>query len=595
MAEEVVLIRFKGEDDATKTAGAVQESIDGIGTAAGKAGGAFSSMGGIMQGVLQGVGQHLANFALDLGSKALGAVTDFIGGSIEEASQWNSVFAQTQAVVESTGMAAGVTAEELGNLAKGLSATSGMSIFSDDAILGAENVLATFTNISNEDVFADATYAIADLSQAMGTDLKSAALQVGKALNDPVAGINALTRNGVSFTDEQKAMIEAMVKSGDTMSAQKMILAELNKEFGGSAQAAVNTYAGQQVVLAEKMNDVKQTLGEALMPLLMQVGTFVADTLVPILATGVTALSAWLSSAETASVVTQVFDGIKTAIAAVPGIIDAAGAALTTFATFMQPVTDAVTNFGSVAIPILTQAGTAIMECLAAPTAQSYISALSGFLLQLATTVRDLLAAAFNAAAVSWKLFADGFTIAWPYIKVVLDGLYTLGATVLNYLSGMLASVSLLLKGDFSGAWDTAKTAGVKAFGELWTFMEGLQTKFAGFFDTVKGKVLQIGKDIAQGIADGIKDGASWILNALTAAVQAAWQAATGWLSGASSTTNQEGDTTTEPRDRLGRINEDLNGRSITYNFTANYAGAQSESSLISDVQALMALNGGAL
>jgi len=122
MAEETVLIRFKSEDDATKTTKAVNDGLDDVSKNAGKAGSSFSGMGSVMTGVLQGIGQGLAGMAAQLGSKALGAVTDFIGGSIDEASQWNSVFAQTQAVVASTGEAAGLTAAEMGEMASAMSA-----------------------------------------------------------------------------------------------------------------------------------------------------------------------------------------------------------------------------------------------------------------------------------------------------------------------------------------------------------------------------------------------------------------------------------------------------------------------------------------
>jgi len=149
MAEETVLIRFKSEDDATKTTKAVNDGLDDVSKNAGKAGSSFSGMGSVMTGVLQGIGQGLIGMASQLGGKAISAVTDFVSGSIEEASQWNSVFAQTQAVIESTGGAAGITAEEMANLATNLSASAGVSLFSDDAILGAQNVLATFTNIED--------------------------------------------------------------------------------------------------------------------------------------------------------------------------------------------------------------------------------------------------------------------------------------------------------------------------------------------------------------------------------------------------------------------------------------------------------------
>jgi len=251
MAEETVLIRFKSDDEVTKTTKAVNDGLQDVGTNAGKAGSSFSGMGSVMTGVLQGIGQGLVGMASQLGGKAISAVTDFVGGAIEEATAWNSVFAQTQAVIESTGGAAGITAEEMANLATNLSASAGVSLFSDDAILGAQNVLATFTNI--EDLqFAGATEAILDMSQALGMDLDSAAMQVGKALNDPIKGIAALSRSGVQFTADQEAMIKAMVETGNVAGAQELMLAELNTQFGGSAAAAVDTYAGQQVICGRR-------------------------------------------------------------------------------------------------------------------------------------------------------------------------------------------------------------------------------------------------------------------------------------------------------------------------------------------------------
>jgi hypothetical protein len=83
------------------------------------------------------------------------------------------------------------------------------------------------------------------MSVALGSDLQGATIQVGKALNDPIKGIAALQRVGVSFTAGQKKTIESLVDSGKTMEAQKLILKELNKEFGGSAKAFGKTMPGQ--------------------------------------------------------------------------------------------------------------------------------------------------------------------------------------------------------------------------------------------------------------------------------------------------------------------------------------------------------------
>lgn len=198
------------------------------------------------------------------GIVALGAGLVSSVGAAMEAQQGQ---AQLAAVLKSTGGAAGMTADAVNDLASQFQA---ITPFSDDAILAGENILLTFTNIGKE-VFPDATQATLDMATAMGTDTTSAAMQLGKALNDPIAGIGALSRVGVTFTDAQKETIKAMVKMGDTAGAQKIILAELNKEFGGSAEAAGNTLPGKLEILKNTFGDIQETIGGAFLPVLSDV------------------------------------------------------------------------------------------------------------------------------------------------------------------------------------------------------------------------------------------------------------------------------------------------------------------------------------
>jgi len=97
------------------------------------------------------------------------------------------VVAQTNAVLKSTGGIANVTAKEMGRLSEQLMRKSGVD---DEAIQSGQNLLLTFTKIRNEtgknnDIFDQATKATLDLSVAMGKDMSSSAILVGKALNDP--------------------------------------------------------------------------------------------------------------------------------------------------------------------------------------------------------------------------------------------------------------------------------------------------------------------------------------------------------------------------------------------------------------------------
>jgi phage-related minor tail protein len=135
----------------------------------------------------------------------------------------------TESTIKSTGGAANITAKQVGDLATAISNKTGAD---DEAIQSGENLLLTFTNVRNEvgkgnDIFNQATQLALDMSTALGTDMSSASMQLGKALNDPIKGITALSRAGVSFTAEQKDQIKTLVESGNTMDAQKIILSEL--------------------------------------------------------------------------------------------------------------------------------------------------------------------------------------------------------------------------------------------------------------------------------------------------------------------------------------------------------------------------------
>jgi hypothetical protein len=107
--------------------------------------------------------------------------------------------------------------------------------------------------------FDKAQVAILNLSTRLGTDLTSASVQVGKALNDPIKGVKALGRAGVQFTAEQKAQIEALQESGDVAGAQTIILQELETQFGGAAEAAANVDPYTQ--LANEVGNLSEDFG----------------------------------------------------------------------------------------------------------------------------------------------------------------------------------------------------------------------------------------------------------------------------------------------------------------------------------------------
>lgn len=205
-------------------------------------------------------------FAISIGLISAG-VAAFGVESINAYNESERALAQLGAVIKSTGGAAGVTKEQAVNLAAALQQTTSVS---DEAIIGAESMLLTFTKIG-KDVFPDATKAAIDMATAMNggatpsaESLRSTSIQLGKALNDPVNGINALRRVGVSFDEHTRKHIENLVRHNKTMEAQKIILAELAKEFGGSATEASKTFGGQLELLKQNFNDFQELIGKAL-------------------------------------------------------------------------------------------------------------------------------------------------------------------------------------------------------------------------------------------------------------------------------------------------------------------------------------------
>lgn len=171
-----------------------------------------------------------------------------------------------KAVLKATGGAAGLTYQQMKKMADGL---QDVTTFSDEAIQSTQAILATFKEIKGDE-FRRATEAILDMSVVLGQDARSGAVQLGKALNDPIRGITALRRVGVSFSAAQTEMIKKLAEAGKMMKAQGIILAELESEFGGTARAVGETFGGQLIIAKNQLVDVTKKIGKAFVPVLQK-------------------------------------------------------------------------------------------------------------------------------------------------------------------------------------------------------------------------------------------------------------------------------------------------------------------------------------
>jgi hypothetical protein len=165
--------------------------------------------------------------------------------------------ARLENALKSSSAAAALSVDQLKGYASELQRTT---TFSDEAVQEVQALLLSFRGLSGETILK-ATSAVADLSARMGIDLKSAALQVGKALSDPEKGLSALARSGVRFSEAQQQTIKRLAETGQLAKAQGLILAELETRFGGAARAARDTFGGALTGVSNAFGDLLEAKG----------------------------------------------------------------------------------------------------------------------------------------------------------------------------------------------------------------------------------------------------------------------------------------------------------------------------------------------
>jgi hypothetical protein len=143
--------------------------------------------------------------------------------------------------------------------------------FSDEQARASEAVLLTFKNLSG-DTLQRTLNLSADLATVMGSDVTSAAMSLGRALDAPGENMQMLSRAGVRFTDEQEKMIKAMAEGGRVAEAQAMILDVLQSKVGGVASEMSRTPVGMYSQIAKELDELKEATGAGIVEGIMSVG-----------------------------------------------------------------------------------------------------------------------------------------------------------------------------------------------------------------------------------------------------------------------------------------------------------------------------------
>lgn len=266
------------------------------------------------------------------------------------------------------------------------------SLFGDEEILrNVTTQLLTFTNITNKQLMGT-QQAILDIATVTNQDLKSTAIQLGKALNDPVANLGALTRSGIQFSKSQRAVIKALAESGQLAEAQNLILKELKNQYGGAAKAAALSNPYKKLAL--DLGDLSEKFGE-----------LIHEFLVPLLNNYIIPLVQKISRLSSEK---------KKLILVITGITAAVGPLLIAIGLLAPIIVTIVSGLGAVATAV-----TSLIPILA-----TLFTTLSPFLFNPITgTIVGIAAAAFLIVK-NWKPISNFFKNLWTKITSYFMGAY---------------------------------------------------------------------------------------------------------------------------------------------------------------------------
>jgi hypothetical protein len=226
----------KFQENLRNTAGAIAAVQGPLGPVAGR----ISSIGAIIGRV------NPLTLAFFAGFTAVGVV---LGKFVSAGSKAESQALKLEAIIKATGGSAQQTAVDIENLAQSIGINTLASV---QGARDAAGVLLTFKSISG-DTFGEVLKLSQDLAAVGFGSINTAALQLGKALEEPEIGLSALRRVGVSFTEQQKEQIKVLSLTGRQQEAQALIIKALKEQVGGAGAGAAGGLAGAFDTLGENL------------------------------------------------------------------------------------------------------------------------------------------------------------------------------------------------------------------------------------------------------------------------------------------------------------------------------------------------------
>jgi len=235
-----VVIAIKAVDEASGVFGQLSSALTG----------ALSQLGPLGQQLSSVITGFATAGPMGAAVAGIGALAVSLKGCFEAAVSAEDVWNRLKGTVERSGEAWSGVEEQIHNATEAL---MGVSRFDDEQMAAALKTLMDFGMKLPEAL--NTLNSVMDLATAKQVDLSIAAQNVGKAFQ---GNTGLLERMGVVVSESK----DVAVKFSETME-------NVQKQFGGAAQADLSTYAGKMAQLQIKMAELGEKIGAALLPVLL--------------------------------------------------------------------------------------------------------------------------------------------------------------------------------------------------------------------------------------------------------------------------------------------------------------------------------------
>ncbi len=423
------------------------------------------------------------------------AVTDFGRSCVQSATQAQKAFNILDNTIKATGADAWTSTKEMDQLAKSLSDSTNYAVTEIEEM---QSVLLGFRNITG-DTFGEASEAVMDMATVMGMDLKSATQVVGKALDDPIKGLDSLRRQGFQFTEEQKAELTQLVKNGKQLEAQKIILNELANSYGGAAKAGQDSFARQR----HAVENFSDTLGGKLIPVMQVFAENSAKTL-----NNLTNLISNMDFTPIVNVVTNLSKIFSSTFEKISNYLRSVKDEVSDFISRFnfKPIISILDTFAGVFITVFDRIKSRFNE------SSEMMNQLKESLIDFSNSemfqkIVDVINTIIDAIVFLWgeiervageiRAFVVGKVIEiWNKIKELFqnsqdalansesdikswgDYFYSIFNNIFRIAQDLINSVSALLNGDWQVAWEYAKLAVLRVAESVATTLESIKNGF---------------------------------------------------------------------------------------------------------------------